>query len=69
MAHLSHKNKWLNPQDFKDNKEFMRAYNILWARAKVAQEIEELLLSSTQRVMDIQKRMEKERVNQTSSTR
>ena len=47
----------------------MRAYNILWARAKVAQEIEELLLSSTQRVMDIQKRMEKERVNQTSSTR
>lgn len=42
----------------------MRAYNVLWARAKVAQEIEDLINQSSQRVLDIQDRIKKEHVRQ-----
>lgn len=34
----------------------------MWARAKIAQEIEDLLIQAPQRIQDIQKRLERENV-------
>jgi len=65
---LSHHNKWLNPQEFKDSNEFMRAYNVMWARARVAQEIEDLLTQAPKRVKDIRKRLERENAKRPKET-
>lgn len=60
LPRLKQDNKWLDPQDFKDDKEFQRAYNVTWARAKASDEIIELLQGADQRARDIQKRIERE---------
>lgn len=38
----------------------MRAYNVMWARATVVQEIEDMLRAAPQRIQDIQKRFKRE---------
>lgn len=56
---LRQENKWLNPQEFKDNDEFMRAYNVMWARAQSIKEMVLLLSTAEQRVKDIGNRIKK----------
>lgn len=45
----------------------MRAYNVMWARAKVSSEMESLLTGSSQRIIDIQKRIKRENVKLAST--
>lgn len=62
---LKQENKWLNPQEFNNDAEFQRAYNVIWAKARAFDEIISLLAGSEQRIRDIQKRMEKDEATTT----
>lgn len=57
LPKLKQDNKWLNPQDFKEDKEFQRAYNVMWAKAQIANEIITLLSSQEPTILDTQKRI------------
>lgn len=59
---LNQVNKWLDPQSFKDDKEFQRAYNVIWAKATVSDEVIKLLSGSETRVRAIQTQIEQEKL-------
>ena len=72
LPKLKQENKWLNPQDFKEDKEFQRAYNVMWARAQAANELISLLSGQDLAILDAQKRiaqMELKNVKTTTSKR
>lgn len=69
MSKLDSNNKWLNPQEFNNNDEFMRAYNIMWARAKVVTEIHKMVDEAFERSKLIQKRIDEENVKNTTPAR
>ena len=52
----------LNPQDYKNDKDFLRAYNLHWAKSQVYAELQALLTEETleQRIKDTQKGIDKE---------
>jgi len=58
-------NQWLNPLEYKDNKSFLREYNLQWAKAQVYKEL--LILLDEQeldkRIKQTQQNIEKDLVN------
>ncbi|MCK5616172.1 hypothetical protein KAR91_80655 [Candidatus Pacearchaeota archaeon] len=58
---LVQENKWLDPQSFDDNALFLRAYNVMWAKAQVATELITLLAGSAELSKAILQRINKEK--------
>lgn len=69
LPSLTQVNKWLDPQSFDSNEVFQRAYNVLWARAKVSEEIITLLSSAQSRADETLKRVNKKKAKDVKSTK
>ena len=56
---------WVNPQEFPDNKSFLREYNLRWSKAQVYKELLTLLNEQEldRRIKDTQKMIDKEVIN------
>ena len=53
MPEIHQANKWLDPQAFESDALFQRAYNTIWAKAQIANEIIKLLSEADQRIVEI----------------
>ena len=70
LPQLTQDNRWLDPQEFKDNAEFQRAYEISWARARAFTELITMLETAEDRIADTTKRIEKIKArNEATTTR
>jgi hypothetical protein len=60
---LSISNKWVDPTTYADKETFYKAYTDAFAKAKVFQELIDLLASQEQRIKEITKRLERDEVD------